>query len=60
MKRKHTLGHHEHGSKIEHQVELQEESHRSLSRLENSRLHSRKKLPSFMATKQEENILPFK
>mgnify|MGYP001203572542 CR=1 FL=1 len=60
MKRKHTLRHHEHGNKIEHQVELQEESHRSLSRLENSRLHSRKKLPSFMATKQEDKILPFK
>ena len=60
MKMKHTSGHHEQINKTEHQVELQEESHRSLSRLENSRLHSRKKLPSFMATKQEENILPFK
>ena len=59
-KRKHTLRHHEHINKIEHQVELQDESHRNLSLLENSRIHSRKKLPSFMATKLEEKMLPFK
>ena len=60
MKRKHTLRYHEHGNKIEHQAEPQDQSHRNLSPLENSRIHSRKKLPSFMATKQEEKILPFK
>ena len=60
MKRKHTLRHHEHINKIEHQVELQDESHKNISLLENSRIHSRKKLPSFMATKQEDKMLPFK
>jgi len=60
MKMKHTSGHHEQINKTEHQVELQDESHRNLSLLENSLIHSRKKLPSFMATKQEEKMLPFK